>query len=85
MERTKYFQNYYDTHKEKMNERRLYDYYIEKFGKDFVEDIKKKHDKEAISILKKHSKLMIKLNKIQKRKEDLQKELVHLETIKSNL
>jgi hypothetical protein len=85
MERTKYFQNYYDTHKEKMNERRLYDYYIEKFSLDFVEDIKKKHDKEAISVLKKHSKLMIKLNKIQKRKEDLQKELVHLETIKSNL
>jgi hypothetical protein len=78
MERTDYFQKYYDTHKVVMNERRLFDYYIKKFGKDFVEDIKKKHDK-PISILKKHSKLTNKLNKIQKKKEELINELNHLE------
>ena len=84
MERTDYFQKYYDTHKVVMNERRLFDYYIKKFGKDFVEDIKQKHE-EPLDILKKHSRLQIKLNKVQRQKEKLQTELNTLDSIKSKL
>jgi hypothetical protein len=82
--RTDYFKVYYDKHKNVLNERRLFDYYTKKFGKDFVEKIKKEHD-EPIEVLKKHSKLTIKLNKVQKRKDDLQNELNNLESMKSKL
>jgi hypothetical protein len=83
--RTDYFKNYYDKNKDSLNERRLFDYYIAKFGKEFVEDIKTKHGEKSIDTLKKHSKLQIKLNKVQKQKEKLQTELETLESMKSNL
>jgi hypothetical protein len=83
--RTDYFKNYYDKNKNILNERRLFDYYIQKFSKDFVEDIKTKHGANAIDILKSHSKLTIKLNRIQRRKDLILTELNALETMKSNL
>jgi hypothetical protein len=83
--RTEYFKNYYDKHKNILNERRLLDYYIAKFGKDFVDDIKTKHNENAIDILKKHSRLQIKLNKVQRQKELLQTEMNALENMKSKL
>jgi hypothetical protein len=83
--RTDYFKNYYDKNKDVLNERRLFDYYIAKFGKDFVENIKTKHEEKAIDILKKHSKLQLKLNKVQRQKEMILTELNTLESMKSNL
>jgi len=85
MERKEYFEKYYEKNKDLLNERRLYDYYIKKFGKDFVDKVKKDHEDKALNILKKHSKIMIKLNKIQKRKDELTNELSNLENIKSKL
>ena len=82
--RTDYFKNYYDKHKDALNERRLYDYYVQKFGKDFVDTIKKDHV-NAIDVLKKHSKLQIKLNRIQRQKDKIETELKQIETLKSNL
>lgn len=82
--RTDYFKIYYDKNKNALNERRLFDYYIVKFGKDFVDEVKAKHE-NAIDILKKHSKLQLKLNKVQRQKEILQTELNTLKTMKSNL
>jgi hypothetical protein len=81
--RTEYFKNYYDKNKNILNERRLFDYYIAKFGKEFVEDIKTKHGANAIDILKSHSKLTIKLNRVQRRKELILTELETLESMKS--
>jgi hypothetical protein len=83
--RTDYFKIYYDKHKAILNERRLFDYYITKFGKDFVDDIKEKHGEKAIDVLKKHSKIMTKLNRVQRRKELLQCELITLESMKLKL
>lgn len=83
--RTDYFKNYYDKNKNILNERRLFDYYIQKFGKDFVEDIKTKHGANAIDILKTHSKLTIKLNRVQRRKDLILSELNTLESMKSKL
>jgi allophanate hydrolase subunit 1 len=85
MERTDYFKVYYDKHKHEMNERRLFDYYTKKFGKEFVDKIKANHGTNAIDILKSHSKLTIKLNKVQRRKDELQTELTTLENMKSKL
>ena len=85
MERKEYFEKYYEKNKDLLNERRLYDYYIKKFGKDFVDKVKKDHEDKALNILKKHSKIMIRLNKIQKRKDELTNELSNLENIKSKL
>ena len=83
--RTDYFKIYYDKNKNALNERRLFDYYIVKFGKDFVDEVKAKHGANAIDILKTHSKLTIKLNRVQKRKDIIQTELNALESMKSNL
>lgn len=82
--RSEYFKVYYDKHKNALNERRLYDYYVQKFGKEFVDNVKKDHV-DAIDILKKHSKLQIKLNKIQRQKDKIETELKQIEILKSNL
>jgi hypothetical protein len=82
--RTDYFKAYYDKNKDVLNERRLFDYYVQKFGKDFVENIKQNHE-NAIDVLKKHSRLQIKLIKVQRQKDRLQTELNNLESMKSKL
>jgi len=83
--RTDYFKVYYDKNKNALNERRLFDYYIVKFGKDFVDEVKAKHGEKAIDVLKKHSKLQIKVNRVQRRKDLILTELNCLESMKSNL
>lgn len=78
MERKNYFVDYYDKHKDVLNERRLFDYYTKKFNKKFVDKFKAEHGNEALDKLKIHSRNTIKINKLEKRKQDLQKELEQL-------
>jgi len=71
-----YHRTYYENNKELMNERRLFDYYIKKFGNKLIEDMKKEHGSNALNVLKTHSRNMLKLHKLQIRKEELEKELI---------
>ena len=69
------YRKYYDAHKEEMNERRLFCYYTKKFGKELVDDMKKQHDINALSVLKTHSRNMLKIAKLQILKQNLENQL----------
>ena len=74
----KYHNAYYQLHAKELNEKRLIQYYRKKLGEEYVKKMIESHADEALEELKKASKQITKLQKIEKT-------IQHFETLKNNI
>ena len=74
----KYHNAYYQLHAKELNEKRLIQYNRKKLGEEYVKKMIESHADEALEELKKASKRITKLQKIEKT-------IQHFETLKNNI
>jgi hypothetical protein len=73
-----YHTTYYQLHAKELNEKRLMQYYRKKLGEEYVKKMIESHGAQALDELKKASKRITKLQKIEKT-------IQHFETLKNNI
>ena len=73
-----YHTTYYQLHAKELNEKRLMQYYRKKLGEEYVKKMIESNGDQALDELKKASKRITKLQKIEKT-------IQHFETLKNNI
>ncbi len=73
-----YHNTYYHLHSKELNEKRLFQYYRKKLGEEYVKKMVESHPDNALEELKKASKRITKLQKIEKT-------ILHFESLKNNI
>jgi len=73
-----YHTTYYQLHAKELNEKRLMQYYRKKLGEEYVKKMIESYGDQALDELKKASKRITKLQKIEKT-------IQHFETLKNNI
>ena len=74
----KYHNAYYHLHAKELNEKRLLQYYRKKLGEEYVKKMIESHGENALEELKKASRRITKLQKIEKT-------IQHFESLKNNI